>query len=115
MQTNSNESNVWRIVVIVALCMLVGLAFWVFFNRASADMQAFFVAAAVWLPIGVGVGMLMGRGSVGATRIRAEEHEDAFESGYHAGIQKGYQYALEDNGCTVVVPTQQRELVPVRR
>lgn len=110
------NSNPWRTAVLTVLAIVLGIFAWRFLTGASSDLQALFVGIGFGAVGAYGVGYLMGRGSVGATRLRAEEYEEAFESGHAAGVRVGWHAAITEDGvCEVVVPQQARELVPVRR
>lgn len=118
MQTD-RQPNVWRTIVIVAVCMIAGVFMWQFLTRASSDVQAFFLGIFVFGgPAGVAVGWLACLWHLHAPQSR-EEIEAAYARGHDDGRRAGWCAAIaEDPVVEVIVPARQQQsasVVPVRR
>ena len=118
MQNNTQQqSNIWRTVVIVAVCMIATVFAWQFLTHSSSDLQALFVGIfAFGAPAGFAAGWIACRWQSPEPKQRMEELNAAYASGHSAGVYKGYHAAIaRDSVVEVITPQQQRELVPVRR
>ena len=115
---NSNhqqQPNVWRTIAWTVIAVMAVVYIWRT-TEGSNDLQLLLLGAAASGLICYGIGFLMGRGSVGATRLRAEEYKQAFERGHDVGVTAGYRAAIaEDTPCEVAVPARQQAVVMVRR
>ncbi len=112
----NNEPNIWRTVVITAVCMIAGVFAWRFLTHSSSDLQAFFVGIFVFgVPAGFVVGWFAGLLHSGKPREHIEELNDAYASGRSAGLYEGWRATIaQDAVCEVVIPTQVRKMVPVQ-
>jgi len=112
MQTSNNEPNVWRTIVIVAVCMIAGVFMWQFLTRSSSDVMALFLGIFVFGgPAGFMVGYICGPGT--------QKHMQAYNEGYRRGYITGADIPTFSDGsggeCEVVVWGGWSRVLLVRR
>lgn len=110
MQTQQTNNNPWRTIVLTVGGIIALVFLWVFWQHSSADMRALLVGIVFGGLGGIPVGLMLRR------RPDVDVTAEAYARGHGAGLHAGYCAAIaQDAACEVIVPQQQRELVPVRR
>jgi hypothetical protein len=121
MQTNNNQPNIWRTIVLVTVGLFVALFLWTFLWNSSNDMKGFVAGIAIGGLAMFPIAVLVNRPR--SKPADADAYNTGYERGHTEGWEGGYSYAVQqhprpqqDSVYEVVVPQhQQRELVPVRR
>ena len=96
MNEQTSQPNTWRIVVIVAVCMILAVFAWNFLTRASSDLQALFVGIGFGLLAAVPFRVLLH----GGESVRLGH---AHETGYREGWEAGCKYGKGEGYCRGLV------------